>query len=458
MLDNTVGYCDNDYDISEKLSDFFNHKIASVIGSDAFDYWFCNAKYQVDDTTNTLTIIVQNEKYKDHIIANYIDKIYTICSETWSDRHVNVSILQEKIKRQHTESGFVRHQREGDGSVAHVGLGLGNYTFETFIEDESNVIALNATRGISGLCSGHALPHGTLLYIHSSVGLGKTHLCQAIMNQYRSIDGKIIYLSAEEFTLRYISSVKNNSIFEFKQDVISHDILVLDDLHFLFRKKSTIEELTNIISCMMDQGKYVVLTTTINPASLVVNERLQSRIHSGAIIEISKPSVKLKKEIALKCGIARGINFSDEILDIIIDNVQGGIREVHGAVNRIAMARAAHNFEINHRTVSTIMLNLAGNVLKCTAISIDNIKSAVSTYYNIPIDTLTSKIRSKSVVHARNIVMYLARNMMQMSYANIATHLGMKNHATIMYGIKKVMQDGSMNEITLIENRIRTYS
>lgn len=432
----------------EKFASFFGNKVRDVIGEKAFQYWFHGVDYSICDQSDTLTIKVTNERFEKHIRRNYLCKIHEVCAELWRDRAVKVNLLAHSKR----EDLF-----NNTNNVVRVDFGFEQYGFSNFIPDSSNIAALSVAKSVACYEDNNLIEPGTILYIHGDVGRGKTHLCRAITEHYHNIDGRVAYFSSEEFTAKFVSSVRTNTLFEFKESILTQDILIVDDLHFLFGKKATLEELTNLACNMLDRGKYVILATTLPPAKLSLSQRLQSRIFAGVLVEMEKPSTELKQKVVMRCAMEKKLPLDLDAMNFIACHVTGDIRDVIGAMNRLNIASSTHGYKLDIPTVSGILADMLNRDESHGSGSLDmeGIKDVVCHHYGIAPHILISRSRIKSIVKARSLVMYLARHILQLSYTEIAANLGIKHHATVLHGLKKASDERFISEALLLERKLR---
>jgi chromosomal replication initiator protein len=319
------------------------------------------------------------------------------------------------------------------------------YTFENFVEGSSNQFAKAAALAVA------ENPGKTTfnpLLIYGGVGLGKTHLIQAIGN-YAAKKGKakrIRYVSSEKFTLDFINAIQNNRTSAFSQLYRNVDLLLVDDIQFFANKERTQEEFFHTFNELQQKGKQIVLSSDRPPSELKgLEERLISRFNSGLIADIQVPDFETRVAILQRKAEQDNIQIPTEVTIFLASNITTNVRDLEGALIKL-LAHASLNGE-------DISLNLAKRVLKDiikrknTHISIETIQRVVADYYGIKEDLLRAKTRKKEIALARQLSMYLAKEMTNFALKTIGLHFGGRDHSTVIHACqtieKKLKKDRS---------------
>ena len=330
------------------------------------------------------------------------------------------------------------------------------YSFENFVVGPFNELAHAAAFAISKKPGIVYNP----FFVYGNVGLGKTHLLQAIGNVINKdySDKKIKYIPSEKFTADVISSIKNNTIADFKNRCRENDVLILDDVQFLSGKEKTQEEFFHIFNTLYENNKQIILSSDRPPKAITsLSERLRSRFEGGMTADISYPDYETRMAILKTKSQEKEINFSKEVLDYIASNVQKNIRNLEGILNKLIVHQKITN--------QTIDLNKAKSLLKGLLFSpkrVVNHKKViqiVAEFYDLKEKDVLSCSRKKEIVEARQMAMFLLRKEFKKSYPFIAKKFGGKDHTTVIHAyekiVKKVIDDEELeSEITLIKERI----
>jgi len=331
------------------------------------------------------------------------------------------------------------------------------FTFDRFIEGDSNKFAKAA-----GLAVAEAPGKTSFnpLVVYGGVGLGKTHLIQAIAN-FAKDEGtayRVIYVSMEEFTNDFITSIKKNKTTEFSGVYRNVDILLVDDIHFLSNKERTQEEFFHTFNTLHQRGKQIVLSSDRPPKELKgIEERLISRFQWGLIVDIQPPDFETRQAILQGKAEESGIDMPDEIFHFIATHVTSNIRELEGALIRLLAHSSLYRKDIT--------LDLAKEVLRdifipqTKAISIEVIQKSVCEHYNIPEDMLRAKTRKKEIAIARQIAMTLCKHFTDHSLKTIGLHFGGRDHSTVIHAISNVesitKKDSKIKEdVAIIKRKI----
>ena len=329
------------------------------------------------------------------------------------------------------------------------------YTFGSFIVGPFNELAHAAAQGV-------AQSLGTLynpLFIYGGVGLGKTHLLQAIGNEITGRPKKKVkYISSEKFASELINALKNGQIEKFKDDYRKIDALVIDDVQFLAGKEKTQEEFFHTFNALYQKNKQIVISSDRPPKAIsTLEERLRSRFEGGMIADISYPEYETRLVILKAKLDEKKIALPNEILEYIAANIKKNIRELEGALNRVlAFVKLNHITPTINQTAKILSTIISAPRKR---IDYKNIIKIVSDFYDISTDDLITKCRKREVVWPRQIIMYLMREELKNSYPFIGEKMGGRDHTTVMYACEKLSKEIEDNEnlqqeISLIKEKI----
>jgi chromosomal replication initiator protein len=311
-----------------------------------------------------------------------------------------------------------------------------NYTFETFIEGDCNRLARSAGKAIAEKPGKTAF---NPLIVYGDVGLGKTHLAQAIGNDILAKYPKkqVLYVPSEKFTNQVIDSIKSNALSDFMHFYEMIDVLIVDDIQFLAKKPKTQEIFFNIFNQLHQGGKQIILTSDRPPKDLKdVEERLVSRFKWGLNADIMAPDYETRKAILSTKMDSEGISLSEEVIDFICYNIQNNIRELEGVLISLIAQSTLNKKRIDVNLAKEVIKQFISQVNK--EISVENIKKLVADHFKVPLDKLQGKTRKRSVVVARQLSMYLAKNFTTNSLKSIGKNFGNRDHSTVIYSVQAV--------------------
>lgn len=311
-----------------------------------------------------------------------------------------------------------------------------NYTFENYIEGDCNRLARSAGKAIAERPGKTAF---NPLVIFGDVGLGKTHLAQAIGNDILEKHPKtqVLYIPTERFTNQVIDSIKRNALNDFMHFYEMIDVLIIDDIQFLAKKPKTQEIFFNIFNQLHQGGKQIILTSDRPPKDLLDMEtRLISRFKWGLNADLSTPDYETRKAI-LKTKMAKEqIELSDEVIDFICYNIENNIRELEGVLISLIAQSTLNKRKIEVGLAKEVIRQFISQVNK--EISVENIKKLVADHFKVPIDKLQGKTRKRAIVIARQLSMYLAKNFTTNSLKSIGQNFGNRDHSTVIYSVQAV--------------------
>ncbi len=329
-------------------------------------------------------------------------------------------------------------------------------TFESFIVGDSNQFAFTTAKSVAEKPGRQYNP----LFIYGGVGLGKTHLLQAIGNYHLELGKTVIYTTLEQFMNTFTSHLRSQTMDRFRDKFRECDLLLIDDIQFLSRKEQTQEEFFHTFNELYNANKQIVITSDRQPNKIAgLVDRLKSRFEWGLMADIQPPGLETKIAIIQKKCELDGINLNSEIVNFIATNMGDNIREIEGTIIKLNALSSMLNQEIT--------LDFAQNAIKDQLkekkenITIDDIVKIVSIELNIKPSDIKSKKRTKNVVNARRTAIYLARNLTPNSMPQIALYFGMKDHTAISHAMKKIHEiiDQDENFKVLLEelsNKIHT--
>ncbi len=324
-----------------------------------------------------------------------------------------------------------------------------NYSFENFIEGDCNRLARSAGFAVSQNPGGTAF---NPLLIYGGVGLGKTHLAQAIgIDIKKHSPGKtVLYVTSEKFTVQFIDAIKNNNTNDFVHFYQMIDALIIDDVQYFAGKDKTQDCFFHIFNHLHQNGKQIVLTSDKPPVEMQgMEQRLLSRFKWGLSADLQVPGLETRVAILEKKMYADGVELPKEVLEYLAYSITTNVRELEGAyislLAQSSMNKKAITLELAKQMIDKFVKNTAREV------SIDYIQKVVCDYFDLPLELLKSKTRKREVVQARQIAMFFAKNMTKSSLATIGMHCGGKDHATVLHACRTV------NNLMETDKRFKNY-
>ena len=311
-----------------------------------------------------------------------------------------------------------------------------NYTFENFIEGDCNRLARSAGYAVG------AKPGGTSfnpLMIYGGVGLGKTHLAQAIGNEVKKTmpDKLVIYVSCEKFCQQFVDSLKNNTINDFVNFYQAMDIIIMDDVHNFAGKEKTQDIFFHIFNHLHQSGKQLIITSDKPPKDLAgLEERLLSRFKWGLSADLSVPDMETRMAILKKKMYQDGIELPNDVIEYVANNIDNNVRELEGAMVSLLAQSTLNKKEIDLALAKQMLKNFIKNTSK--EISMEYIQKLVCEYFEVPVEMVKSKTRKREIVQARQISMYLAKSHTKTSLKSIGAFFGGRDHSTVIYACQTV--------------------
>ncbi|PCJ11557.1 MAG: chromosomal replication initiator protein DnaA [Planctomycetota bacterium] len=329
-------------------------------------------------------------------------------------------------------------------------------TFEAFVTGPSNQLAHAAAMAVADNPGGSYNP----FFLHGSVGLGKTHLLQAVGHRLQSAGiPNVIALSCASFTNEFIAALSSKKIDEFRTKYRKAGALLIDDIQFLCDKERTQEEFFHTFNEIYNQERQIFLTSDAAPSTIRgLSERLVSRFRLGLVVQLDPPDLETRMAIVHRKADQRGLELPNAVVEVVARRVRDNVRELEGAVLRIESMARHENRAITTNSVSDTLDELLGG--SSTRIDLRKIEELVSVEFSVSSEEMHSKRRTRSIVLPRQVCMYLGRRLTDCSLGEIGHHFGGRDHSTVLHSIEKIRQcveqDNQLRvSIEVMENRLR---
>ena len=319
------------------------------------------------------------------------------------------------------------------------------YRFENFIEGSNNEFAKNAAISVANNPGKNGF---NPLIIYGGVGLGKTHLMHAIGNEaiHKNPDLNVVIITSEKFTLDFVNSLRKNKTIEFAQQYRKADILLIDDIQFFRGKEQTQEQFFHTFNVLYQSGKQIVMTADKYPGEMKgLQTRLLSRLQSGLSVDIQQPNFEVRVAILLEKAEQNGLSLDYDVVEFIARHIKENVRDLEGTIIRILAKSSLMNIEIDHDLVRQVVQERTGGRLN-NDISMEDIIKQVSISSSVPEKEIVGSSRKMEISKARQISMYLCREIMGASLNNIGMYFGGRDHTTVMHAVKCIKEKNEKEE------------
>ncbi|NTU43236.1 MAG: chromosomal replication initiator protein DnaA [Nitrospirales bacterium] len=416
-------------------------RIREKVGEGIFELWFKPMKLlQIKDSTAVIEI--PNRFFREWVEDSYPSIITDVLDETAGQRvSVKFKVAEKEdvaLKRMDTRMEVRKNK------LATKGIHLNpKYTFKNFVVGSSNQFAHAASMRV-GENPGSAY---NPLFIYGGVGLGKTHLMNAIGNAIvdKHRDVVVFYVSAEQFTNEVISALRHGKMGEFKEKYRNVDALLIDDIQFISGKTTTQEEFFHTFNSLYEKQHQIVLSSDRPPMEISdITDRLRSRFSMGLIADIQPPEVETKIAIIYKKAEMERMAISEEVAYFIATKIKSNIRELEGCLIKLGAHASLTGMPIDINMARNVLRDLISDEDK--PITVDLIQKAVCEYFGVKLQDLKAKKRTKEIANARQIAMYLTKQHTQLSLSEIGRSFGGKDHATVIYACKQVEEKRERDE------------
>jgi len=311
------------------------------------------------------------------------------------------------------------------------------YTFDNFVVGHGNRFAHAASLAVSESPGKAYNP----LFLYGGVGLGKTHLMQAIGYEVlkKAPKAKVVYITSEKFTNEVIDSIQHNTMAQFRNKYRNVDVLMIDDIQFLAGKERTMEEFFHTFNALYETSKQIIISNDRPPKEIPdIEDRLRSRFEWGLIADIQAPDFETRIAILKKKAELEEISVPDDVFNIIATRITSNIRELEGALTRLIAHSEIENKDITIDSAEEFLKDIIAPVKTKPLITIDLIKKKVAEYFSLRIDDMSAKTRTKEIANARQIAMYLSRELTTSSLPKIGGAFGGRDHTTVIHACDKI--------------------
>ena len=436
-------------------------------GNDIFESWLKKIEL-VDEFKNYILISVSTRFIRDWITSRYLDQILQIIKEYRKDviriefvvensnetksNNLEKNVDDQKNSLNNDNVSFIKH------SFLQYNRIDPNKNFNNFITGNSNKLAFEASKKVS-----EDIAHYNPLYIYGGVGMGKTHLLNAIGLSLKE-KNKVMFISAERFMYQFVKSIKSNEMVKFKEYFRNTDILLIDDIQFMNGKEAMQEEFFHTFNALLEKESQIIVSADRPPNKLTrIQERIKSRFSGGLVVDIQNPDYDLRYKIIkcktdeLKLFYSNQINITEEIQKFISNEIKTSIRELVGALNRIVSFSRIYSKVPNLSEVRVILkdlLNLSEN-----KVTIDSIQTIVCKFFKISKNEMLSPRRSRYLVRPRQTAIYLAKILTSKSLPEIGRAFSNRDHTTVIHSVKTIdklrKEDNELNlNIDSLKNKI----
>ncbi|MDB9983284.1 chromosomal replication initiator protein DnaA [Candidatus Pelagibacter sp.] len=429
--------------ISEALDwNLIQKDMRAKLGLDIYESWLKKIDF-IEEQSNYALLSVPTRFIRDWITSRYLDQILQVIKSykksiiriefKIADKNINEAKNDDSLKTLDSEKNvsFIK-----DTYLQYNRIDP-NKRFDNFITGPSNKLAYEASQKVA-----ENISHYNPLYIYGGVGMGKTHLLNAIGIELKK-NNKVMFISAERFMYQFVKSIKSNDMVKFKEYFRNTDILLIDDIQFMNGKEAMQEEFFHTFNALLDKGSQVILSADRAPNKLSrIQERIKSRFSGGLVIDIQTPDHELRKKIVIKKTeelnslYSDEIKISNEIQDFISSEIKTNVRELVGAINRIVSFSRIYNKVPNLSETKVILkdlLNLSEN-----KVTIDLIQSTVCKFFKISKNEMLSSRRSRYLVRPRQTAIYLTKILTSKSLPEIGREFSNRDHTTIIHSVKTI--------------------
>ena len=409
-----------------------------TFGSEIYNSWLQKISL-IKEYNDYLILGVPTRFFRDWIVSRYLDKILEqVKNFKLSLNRIEFKIIEENKQNQELlKIDELNKVTEIKDSILNYNRLNPKLSFQNFIAGKSNDIALSYSKKVCEHVSRY-----NPLYICGGVGLGKTHLLNAIGLELQP-NNNVMFISAERFMYHFIKSIKKNDMVNFKDFFRKSSVFIIDDIQFVSGKESLQEEFFHTFNNLIEKGSQIIISADRPPMKLDrIQERIKSRLAGGLVVDIEAPDLDLKIQILKKKieeienQFKESINLSDEVINFIATECKTNIRELIGVLNRvIAFSRVHNKTPLSISDCKSILKDVFNQI---KIITVDKIQNVVSNYFNIALSEMLSQRRSRPLARPRQIAMYLSKKMTSRSLPEIGRRFANRDHTTVIHAVKTI--------------------
>lgn len=411
-------------------------RIEQKVSKPSFDTWLRDTKAaQLED--DQFIVSVQNDFIKDWLEGHYTKLTNELLQElTGSELKVKFIIQNHDNEPAETTKAQTNDTNQKEHHTQKKTMLNPKYTFDTFVIGAGNRFAHAASLAVAE-APAHAY---NPLFIYGGVGLGKTHLMQAIGHfvKEHKPDANVVYLSSEKFTNEFINSIMDNKTAQFRNKYRNVDILLIDDIQFLAGKEQTQEEFFHTFNALHEENKQIIISSDRPPKEIpTLEDRLRSRFEWGLITDITPPDLETRIAILSKKAKAEGLDIPNEVMIYIANQIDTNIRELEGALIRVVAYSSLVNEDIDAQLAADALKDIIPSN-RPKMITPQAVQQVVGERYNVKLEDFPAKKRTKSIAFPRQIAMYLTRKLTDLSLPKIGDEFGGRDHTTVIHAYDKV--------------------
>ncbi len=414
--------------------------IESRCSSAEFQNWIAPIQL-IESATEEVTLEVPNIFVKEYLLDNFKDVLADFLPlKSNGEAAIRFQIVQS-AKTENTLPPIAEIEEELATELKLNPL----YVFENFIEGPSNQFVKSAAFGVAARPGKSYNP----LFIHGGVGLGKTHLLHSIGHyvQEHHKKQKIQIITTESFINDIVDSLRSKSIDKMKRYYRSLDVLLIDDIQFLQNRLNFEEEFCNTFEALLNQNKQIVITSDKPPGQLKLSERMVARMEWGLVAHMSVPDLETRVAIIKHKSESRGLNIPNQIAFFIAEHIYNNVRQIEGAINRLSAHSRLMSTQLNEDVVEKILSEMFQGSAPSKKISVEEILKSVAAVFEVRISEIKGESRHKEIALARQVAMYLAKEMINDSLMKIASSFGGKTHSTLLHAWKKISDQIQVSEM-----------
>jgi len=423
-------------------------KSRTTFGNDIYESWIRNINLK-KEFNHYVVLSAPTRFVRDWIVSRYADKILDII-KIFKRSIQRIEFLIEETKERPDKKDFRTNNQISsiENSLLNYNRFNLNNSFDNFMVGESNELAYTAARKVCAQSS-----HYNPLFIYSAVGMGKTHLLNAIGLDIEN-SKQVMFISAERFMYHFIRSIKSNEMVKFKDFFRKANVFIIDDIQFVAGKEAMQEEFFHTFNALIERGSQIVVASDRSPSNLDrVQGRIKSRLSGGLVIDIQPPDLDLRIKILrskfedIKKNFNENYNLNDEVLKFLATEITSSIREMVGALNRVLAFSKINTKSPSIYECKRILKDFINNNNR--SITVESIQNVVAVYFNLNIQEMLSSRRSRSLARPRQIAMYLAKQYTTNSLPDIGRKFSNRDHTTVIHAVKKI------DELIKNDNEIR---
>ena len=430
-------------DVNQKLNAYMHSKLKEEIGLRNYLRYMKTVVFSALEK-HIFAVICENREKLEELYEKYNMQICKIVGQTWHSSKIEIKYYYSHSANTEDPSNIIEINFNSafvetpNNEVIYFNDRTNNQTFENFVVCDENITASEVCKSVVCYTNKELVNEGAVIHLQGQISSGKSHLLSAMKTYYQKMGGKICLITASTFLRQYVSSVQQKRGFAFYDELLENDIIAIDNIDDLLGKNGTLHALKQLIGLVIENNKFVVLSSRLTSEELSEkNSHLKNILSSALSLSLGEHNNEIKSKILMNYITEKNMNVPISIVRELVEKLDGNVREMKNYIKKLSIVKSVRKFELNSSLAMEILSEGREIKISRKQISNEEIVKVVNNYYKLPEQALLSKIKSANVCRARNVAMHLMRTVNNANFQEIGRCLN-RTHATVIAGLKNI--------------------